>query len=113
MHEMSLLEDLLAMLEQNAQAEGYRRIKKISLEIGRLSCVEPDALRFAFDVVMNNTLAEQAELEIVRIDGEGRCSHCGQTVPMETRHDPCSVCGRPGVTICQGDAMRVLDLIVN
>ena len=112
MHEISLLENILDILENHAKAQEFNQVKKISLKIGKLSCVEPDALRFGFDVVMKNTLAENAELEIIQTDGVGVCQRCGQTVRLETLHDPCSACGSPGVIVTQGNEMKIKDLVV-
>lgn len=112
MHEISLLENILEIIESHAQSEGFDQVKKICLEVGRLSCVEQDALRFGFDVVMKNTRAENAELEIRQTEGIGVCQQCGQTVRIETLHDPCSECGCPGVFVTGGREMKIKELIV-
>ena len=112
MHEISLLENVLEILEENAKSQGFNQVKKVCLEIGKLSCVEQDALRFGFDVVMKNTLAENAELEIIQTEGVGVCQQCGKTVRLETLHDPCGKCGCPGVVVTQGNEMKIKDLIV-
>ena len=112
MHEISLLENILEILESNAKSQGFIKVKRVCLEIGRLSCVEQEALRFGFDVVMKNTLAEDAELEIELIQGQGICQHCKQSLSLETLHDPCSFCGNPYVTITHGDEMKIKDLVV-
>ncbi len=112
MHEISLLENVLEILEEHARSQNFSQVKKICLEIGKLSCVEPDALRFGFNVVIKNTLADNAELEIRQTQGYGICGHCGQTVQMETLHDPCAECGRPGVVVTQGNEMKIKDLVV-
>ena len=112
MHEISLLENVLEILEDHAKLQEFNKVKKVCLEIGKLSCVEPDALRFGFDVVMKNSLAENAELEIRQTEGVGVCQQCGQTVRLETLHDPCSACGSPGVIVTQGNEMKIFDLVV-
>ena len=112
MHEISLLENILEILESNAKSQDFSKVKKVCLQIGKLSCVEQEALRFGFDVVMSNTLAEHAELEIEQIQGQGVCQHCKTIVSMETLHDPCSFCGSPYVTITQGDEMKIKELKV-
>ena len=112
MHELSLLEDVLQILEQNAQTQGYRCVKRIWLEIGQLSCVEPEALRFAFDAVMTDTLADHAALEIVEQPGQGECAECHCTVPVESLYAPCPRCGHYDVQITEGMAMRVKQLEV-
>lgn len=112
MHELSLLENVREILQEQARQHKFNRVKQITLEIGKLSSVEPDALHFAFDVVMKNTLADQAELVIRFSEGVGVCRRCQQRVQMETLHDPCYRCGHPRVDVIEGGAMKISDLLV-
>lgn len=112
MHEISLLENVREILQEHAQSQHFSQVKKITLEIGKLSCVEPDALRFGFDVVMKDTLAEKAKLILTEVDGMGLCDKCGKQVAMESLYDPCIDCGNPFVTVTQGSEMKIKDLIV-
>jgi hydrogenase nickel incorporation protein HypA/HybF len=107
-----LLENVREILKDHAESQNFTQITKITLEIGKLSCVEPDALRFGFDVVMKDTLAEKAKLILTEIDGIGLCDKCGKRVKMETLYDPCNACGNPFVTVTQGSEMKIKDLIV-
>ncbi|MDO9423434.1 MAG: hydrogenase maturation nickel metallochaperone HypA [Methylobacter sp.] len=112
MHELSLLENVREILENHAVSQKFSKVSQVTLEIGKLSSVEPDALRFGFDVVMKDSLAENAELIISDIAGLGICQQCGLEVELETSHDPCSYCGSPRVKIVQGADMKIKDLIV-
>ena len=112
MHELSLLENVRKILENHALKQNFSRVIKVTLEIGKLSCVEPDALRFGFDVVMQGSLAENAELIISELKGLGHCQQCGQQIKMETLYDPCVYCGSPFVKVIQGAEMKIKDLIV-
>ena len=113
MHELSLLENVREILEDHAVKQNFSKVTKVTLEIGKLSCIEPDALRFGFDVVMKDSLAENAELIITELNGLGLCHHCRQQIEMETLHDPCVYCGSPFVKIIQGTEMKIKDLIVS
>lgn len=112
MHEMSLLEDVLQIIEDNAQHQGFKQVKHVWLEIGALSCVEPEALRFAFDVVMQHSLVEGAVLDIIEVQGQAQCPACGQSVKATSRHECCSNCGQFGLHITRGTEMRVKELEV-
>lgn len=112
MHELSLLENVRGILEDHALKQNFRRVTKVTLEIGKLSCVEPEALRFGFDVVRKDSLAENAELIIAELAGLGVCRQCQQQIEMETLYDPCGYCGSSLVTVIQGSEMRIKDLIV-
>ena len=51
MHEMSLCEGILQVLEDQAEVQQFSRVKAVWLEIGALAGVEPSAMTFSFDVV--------------------------------------------------------------
>ena len=81
MHEMALAESMLEIVEQTARGNGARRVTLVRLEIGALSHVEPEALRFCFDVVTRESLAEGARLDIETTPGEAWCMPCGDGGP--------------------------------
>lgn len=110
MHEMALAESTLEIVETTARRSGAGRITAVRLEIGALSHVEPDALRFCFDAVTRGSLAERARLEIVVMPGAAWCMPCAQTVPLSARGQPCPQCGSYQLNVVRGDAMRVKDI---
>jgi hydrogenase nickel incorporation protein HypA/HybF len=112
MHEMSLCESVLRMLEDHAVQQGYRRVKTVWLEIGALSGVEPEAMRFGFDVVMSGTLADGARLEIVHVPGQAWCMSCAKTVTVQQRFDACPDCGGYQLQVTGGEELRVKELEV-
>jgi hydrogenase nickel incorporation protein HypA/HybF len=67
MHELALTHEIVDIV---CKAANDRRVHKVTLEIGRLSCVTPEAIEFCFDVVARGTLAEGARLEIRQPDGD-------------------------------------------
>ncbi len=111
MHELSLLENVREILENHAKSQSFTKVSKVTLEIGKLSCVESQALRFGFDVVMKGSLAENAELILTELDGIGFCQSCGQNTTMEMLYDACAHCGRP-LAVVQGMEMKIKDLTV-
>lgn len=112
MHEMSLAESVLQIIEDAASKEGFVRVKTVWLEIGKLSCVEKDAISFCFDAVVKDTVAEGARLEIVETVGQGRCTRCGHETQIDTLYEACPRCGSYGMQVIAGDAMRVKELEV-
>ncbi len=112
MHEMSLCEGVLRILEENAGARGYRRVRKVWLEIGDLAGVDPDAMRFAFAAVSGGTLADSASLEIVAVPGKAWCVDCAAEVAVNERFDACPACGGYGLRLTGGDELRVKELEV-
>lgn len=110
MHEMSLAEGVLQLVEDTARREQAQRVKLVVLEIGQLSSVEPEALRFCFDAVTHGGMAAGAALEIVSVPGTGWCLPCGESVPMSELYGACPQCGSHQVQPTGGTEMRVKEI---
>ena len=112
MHEMSLAEGMLQLVEDGARRHDARAVKAVWLEIGALAQVEIDALRFCYDAVTRGTLAEGSRLEIVERPGRAWCLPCGTQVPMLRRGHACPQCGSHQLQVVQGEEMRVTEIEV-
>lgn len=110
MHEMSLAEGVLQLVEDTARREGARRVKLVVLEIGRLSAVEPEALKFCFAAVTHGSMAQGAALQIDAVPGAGWCLPCGATVPISELYGACPQCGSHQVQPTGGTEMRVKEI---
>ncbi|HEY0845749.1 MAG TPA: hydrogenase maturation nickel metallochaperone HypA [Noviherbaspirillum sp.] len=113
MHEMSLAEGVLQVIEDSAKANGFTRVKTVWLEIGALAGVEVEAMRFCFDAVVRNTLADGCKLEIIETEGQGCCLACGANVVIRQRYDACSACGAYQVQATGGTELKVRELEVD
>lgn len=113
MHEVALAEGVLQLIEDAARTQGFASVRAIWLEIGQMSSVEPDALRFCFDAVSRDSIAAGARLEIVDTPGQGWCAHCALSVPMVALYDPCPHCGAYHLRVTAGTEMRVRELEVD
>ena len=67
MHELSITRNVVAIVSERAVGQ---RVTRVRLEIGRLSAVVPDSIRFCFDICAQGTPLEGAELEIVESAGQ-------------------------------------------
>lgn len=112
MHEMSICEGIIQILEEQAVSQDYEHVKAVWLEIGPLAMIEPSALLFCFDAVAVGTIAEAAKLEIVLIPGEAWCSECKLSVAIKKRYDACPECGSYQLRVIQGDEMRIKEIEV-
>jgi len=112
MHEMSLTEGVLRVLEEQAVVQNFSRVKTLWLEIGELSTVDPESLRFCFEAIRAGTLAEQASMEIIRVPGQALCMDCCKQVHVAERYASCPECGGEKLQVCGGDEMRIKELEV-
>jgi len=112
MHEMSLCEGVLQVLQNEATNQSFSKVKTVWLEIGDLSSVEPEAMLFCFDAVTRNSLADGAELKIINVPGTAWCMQCSHSVNIKQRYDECPDCGSHQLQVTAGDEMKIKELEV-
>ncbi|MEW5738965.1 MAG: hydrogenase maturation nickel metallochaperone HypA [Myxococcota bacterium] len=112
MHELSLAEGIVTLIEEQARKDGFTRVRKVHVLVGALSHVMPEALAFGFTSASKGTLAEGAELVLTRPPGTATCMGCGQSVTLGQRGDPCPECGSFQLLVTGGEELRVTDLDV-
>jgi hydrogenase nickel incorporation protein HypA/HybF len=111
LHELAISE---AIVSQVCEHVGATKVRRVVLEIGRLSAVVPDAVRFCFDLAAQGTVLEGAALEILEIAAFGQCRHCGLSAPVEdslTRW--CDGCGSMDVDFIRGRELRIKSVEVS
>ena len=113
MHEMSLAGGILRVVEDAAAREPFTRVKRLRLEAGALAGVEVSALRFALEAMAPGTLLDGAAIEIDEPAGSAWCMHCGDSVSIASRADPCPRCGGWQLTPTGGTELKVRELIVH
>jgi hydrogenase nickel incorporation protein HypA/HybF len=109
MHELSIVQGVVELCEQHCAG---RPVLSVTLQIGTLSGVVPEAVEFCFEAVTKGSLLEGARLEIEKIEATGFCSACGVVSRIDSYFDPCPSCGALSLEIRTGEEMRVKDLEV-
>jgi hydrogenase nickel incorporation protein HypA/HybF len=100
MHEMSLAMNVMERVDRCLADFGPgARVARITLEVGRLRAVVPEALRFCFQVVSQETPAEDAQLIIEEIPVRVRCEPCDREWDLERVDFRCPDCRGPVATL--------------
>jgi hydrogenase nickel incorporation protein HypA/HybF len=106
MHELSIAN---AIVEACAERAAGSRVVRVRLEIGRLSGVLPDAVRFSFDVCARDTVVEGARLEIIETPGRAQCRDCGEEVALADLVRSCG-CGCTDLRVVAGEELKVKEM---
>jgi len=112
MHEMSLAEGMMQLIEEQAQQQQFSRVTLVHLDIGKLSNVEVDAMKFCFDAVCQDTIAHGAKLIISESLGQGWCMDCAKTIVYPGLYEPCPHCGGYKIQVTGGNEMLIKELEV-
>lgn len=96
MHELSIMNSILRTCQEDPRINTADKIRVIYLEIGERSGVHIDALRFAFEVAAQETIAREATLKIEVIPFCGECMKCGHRFHAKEGFLICDRCGEYG-----------------
>ena len=103
MHELSITESVVATVSEHV---GDAPVLSLTLEIGVLSGVVPDAVRFCFELCAVGTPCEGARLEIIDTPGRALCRDCGVVVELPDLIALCP-CGSANLDITDGQQLRI------
>src|SRR5512134_4584 len=106
MHELAITESLVEAVTEHA---GGSRVMRVSLEIGKLSGVVADSVRFCFDVCTRGTSLDGATLEIVEPPGRAFCRDCNREVEIEDFFALCA-CGSANLEVRGGRELRIREM---
>jgi hydrogenase nickel incorporation protein HypA/HybF len=108
MHEITLCQRALEIVEQQAQHNGAKRVTGVWIKVGAFSCVETSAMTFCFDLVCRGTLAEGCELHVEEQEAECWCESCQQYVQLVSIHvRRCPQCNSDNLRIVADDGLQI------
>ena len=110
MHELSLTQ---AVVEAITERVGDARITSVRLEIGRLSGVVVDSIRFCFDLVAEGTTLHGARLDIDQPGGQAHCRSCATEFTVDDPIVLCPSCDSANVAVLSGHDLRIISVEVD
>ncbi|MCV7136264.1 hydrogenase maturation nickel metallochaperone HypA [Mycobacterium hodleri] len=109
MHEMSLTQSVVDAVCEHAAG---RHVHSVTLEVGALCAVVPDAMAFCFELATEGTVAAGARLELDLRPGVAHCRTCAADFELD---DPILLCpcGSADVDVLGGRDLRILSMEVS
>ncbi|WP_457612186.1 hydrogenase maturation nickel metallochaperone HypA [Methanocaldococcus sp.] len=77
MHELSYASAMLNAILESVKEYKDVKVKEINLEVGRLTFINPEQLKFAFEIIAKDTICEGAKINISYIEPKCKCLKCG------------------------------------
>jgi hydrogenase nickel incorporation protein HypA/HybF len=109
MHELSITQQVV---DQIVEKLGDVRVRRVRLEVGRLSGIVPDAMAFCFELVTAGTGLEGASLEFESPEGAARCRTCEASFATAEVLPLCA-CGSADVEVTGGAGLRIREVEVD
>jgi hydrogenase nickel incorporation protein HypA/HybF len=106
MHELGITQNIVAIVTEHAKGA---KVQRVSLEIGKLSAIMPDAIRFCFDICTQDTVLAGATLEILEIPGLGRCRQCGTEIALDKPFGICN-CKSVQLDLITGEELKIKEI---
>lgn len=91
MHELAVMQSVVALCEREAAERGFRRVRSINLAVGAVSGIVPGCMFEFFPAAARGSVAEGARLETRVIPAAIECPDCGYS--GETHGAECPRCG--------------------
>jgi hydrogenase nickel incorporation protein HypA/HybF len=112
MHELSMAESVVALVNELAQKNDFKNVQRIRLAVGAMSGVVRESLEFCFSLVVEGTILENAIIEMIDVPLKVRCHDCGETSTAMVDMIVCGACGSFHVQVTDGRDLKVIDLEV-
>lgn len=109
MHELSITQSVVDTIIEEMDGA---TVCGVCLEIGKLSGVVPDSLRFCFEIVCDGTVLDGAKLDIVEPPGHALCRDCGSEFDLDDMILLCP-CGSANVRVLTGRELKIKSVEVS
>jgi hydrogenase nickel incorporation protein HypA/HybF len=119
MHELSIALRIVEALDEELAEEadhldsGELAVSAVTIQVGALTGLVPEALQFAWDMSTDNSRLQGSKLNIEWIDAAGYCPECqSERTITNLQSFRCPVCRTPIAQIVGGNEMEILTMEV-
>jgi hydrogenase nickel incorporation protein HypA/HybF len=105
MHEFSMTSQIVEAALSEAEKQHAAKVIEVEVEIGDLTFLGLEQVRFAYKILTDKTIAKDSKLKIKQVRGGGKCEACDYDGPLSYLNDPafhlsiptfnCPRCGKP------------------
>ncbi len=113
MHELSICQSMLDIVERTMNQHPGAKLKTIRLDIGKGSTIEPILLTDAFAIITEGGPFAGVELEINSIPIGGSCRACGKSFTYQELALGCPECGSTDIVIESGMELDIRELEID
>ncbi len=109
MHELSVCDAIVGTTRQRAEG---RPVTQVTVRIGHLRQVVPDALQFAWEVLTERTELNGCELVIEQVPATVKCQKCLTETTLDMPILMCGACASFDVVLLSGEEFLIVSMQV-
>jgi hydrogenase nickel incorporation protein HypA/HybF len=103
MHELSISENILNIVENEAHKHNLKRIKEIIIKTGEISDIIPENLEYCFEIISKGTVAEGAKIIVEKLPIKILCLDCGKEFTIKKSNLQCPECNSKNLKLTGGN----------
>ncbi len=112
MHELSIAENIIDIVESYRGECDFTRCNSITLRLGLFSAVDEEALRFAFEALTEGGPYAETILKVEKTYPQATCS-CQRSFEVRDFYYSCPECGSVTAELTGGDDLNIVQLEVH
>lgn len=123
MHEIAMAEKALSIILKSAEDKNAGRVESVKIKIGSLTLLNDEQVRFWFNELSKDTLADNCRISIENIEALIKCTKCGYEGSPEIKDDganhfffpdfKCPECKAAEIEIINGKEFEISDICIN
>jgi hydrogenase nickel incorporation protein HypA/HybF len=106
-HELTATQRILDAALAEGRARGGQFVRVVRLQLGVLSGVTEDSIRFYWDLLTPGTAAAGARLDVERVPGRVECRGCGRVSDVDDDFPMCPACAGVDLVVLAGDGCAI------
>ncbi|EHP85191.1 hydrogenase maturation nickel metallochaperone HypA [Methanotorris formicicus] len=120
MHELSYATSILDTIlntvkEQEKDGKKVKKVSEINLEVGKLTFINIEQLKFAFEVIAEGTICENAKINVKFIKPLAVCRDCGYVGDIKAEDEfeiYCPKCNSMNLKFKGGKEFNIKNIVV-
>ena len=102
MHEAAVTDSMVRLVLEQAEKHSAAAVRRVTVVVGSMNGIVAESMRFYFEELTRETIAEGAELIVREVQTKARCLSCGHEFVLEDYLWLCPECGDRRLDIIEG-----------
>lgn len=112
MHEFSIAMSIIEIAETEAKVVSAAHISNLDLDVGTMAGIEYYALDTALEMAVKNTMLENANIKVNKIQARARCTDCKHEFDISSVMDNCPTCNSLFSDVISGKELKIKSIVI-